>query len=230
MLDTLQRYIPVVKAIREVADYRRQEVLEVGGGVLGGIGELMPECKFINYDFIESGSTLPNVTNVRSRGTNLQYPDNFFNISICVDAIEHIEKPADKKAMIGELIRVTKKRIILAVPCGREGWKMVKRFGDYYYGHHVEKLEMLDQHLKYGHPDRDEIIHYIKSTAGGDSLRIQIKKNANIRIWYYLITMQFRFPRFFAHKTMKSFTFFNPLFSLFNSGVPLRYIFIIDKA
>ncbi|MDR0303210.1 MAG: class I SAM-dependent methyltransferase, partial [Chitinispirillales bacterium] len=49
--------------------------------------------------------------------TNLQFPDKYFDVVICTHTLEHIRKP--EKAL-SELIRVSKKRLIIVVPQQRE--------------------------------------------------------------------------------------------------------------
>lgn len=61
---------------------------------------------------------------------NLKYPDNHFDVVICSEVLEHLYNPI--KAM-GELKRVTKKKLIISIPY--EPFFTIWRFMIWEFGH-----------------------------------------------------------------------------------------------
>lgn len=71
---------------------------------------------------------------------NLPYVDNFFDLTICSEVLEHLEEP--EKALL-ELKRVSKKYVLLSVP--HEPWFRISSFlsGKYLktWGNHQEHVQ-----------------------------------------------------------------------------------------
>ncbi|MCL1946426.1 MAG: class I SAM-dependent methyltransferase [Chitinivibrionia bacterium] len=86
------------------------------GYLLKQIAKKYPNIKCIGGD-IAPRKIDENIEVLSTDITNLQHPDKYFDIVLCTHTLEHIREP--KKALL-ELIRVTKKRLIIAVPRQRE--------------------------------------------------------------------------------------------------------------
>lgn len=99
-------------------------VLDVGFGLGYGLNILAikarevsgvdVDVKVLNYCKNTLQGRNPRLANlVLYDGYNLDYPDNYFDISCCVDVIEHVE---DFDKLIKEMLRVSKKGIFLSTP------------------------------------------------------------------------------------------------------------------
>jgi len=86
------------------------------GYLLKLIAKKYPNVKCIGGD-IAPRKIDENIEVISTDITDLRHPDKHFDIVLCTHTLEHIREP--KKALL-ELIRVTKKRLIIAVPRQRE--------------------------------------------------------------------------------------------------------------
>lgn len=99
-------------------------VLDVGcnkGYLLGEIAALNPNVQCSGVDFAPPENTLKENTPFKiyeaDISRELPFPDRSFDMVFCTHTLEHLRNP--QKAL-SELIRVTKKRLIIVVPCQRE--------------------------------------------------------------------------------------------------------------
>lgn len=53
------------------------------------------------------------INTIKTNATNICFPDNFFDVVICSEVLEHI---ADYEKAVRELLRVTKKQLVITVP------------------------------------------------------------------------------------------------------------------
>ena len=86
------------------------------GYLLKLIAQKYPEIKCIGGDIVPRKID-GNIEVLSTDITNLQHPDKHFDIVLCTHTLEHIREP---KIAFSELLRVTKKRLIVAVPRQRE--------------------------------------------------------------------------------------------------------------
>lgn len=78
-----------------------------------GIGKHLEGIEYLK-DAIELGKkTYPDIKITEGSIYNLPYKDNFFDLVLCTEVLEHLEEP--EKAL-KELIRVSKKYLVISVP------------------------------------------------------------------------------------------------------------------
>lgn len=93
------------------------KIIELGCGLspfLEKTRENFKECYGVDYSYktLElARSKYPKVNYFLTDALETPFPDNFFDVSVAGEVLEHIEKP---KNLIKELKRITKKRIIIS--------------------------------------------------------------------------------------------------------------------
>lgn len=109
------------KLLNEVGN--PQKIIEVGAGegyLTNIVAQKFPECEIwasdLAKDILAVAPKILRGQNVHISVDdieNLSYPDNFFDLCICCEVLEHISNP--KKAL-SEIKRVTKGKVIFSVP------------------------------------------------------------------------------------------------------------------
>jgi ubiquinone/menaquinone biosynthesis C-methylase UbiE len=91
------------------------------GFLLKRVKEAHPDLVCSGIDFVEPAQddTPPEQQFKYIKGDliNMPFDDNAFDTVLCTHALEHV---TEYKAAIQELIRITKRRLIIVVPCQRE--------------------------------------------------------------------------------------------------------------
>jgi len=142
MLNRWIRYFPV----RDLLDSDQAEpMLEVGSGNLG-LGEFISR-PFIGCDVLfDRKLILPLMTPVCASGTRLPFKDAAFNTVLCLDTMEHVPRSA-RRAFTEELLRVSKKVLIIGAPMGDAAAAADQRLHEYYDRRNVAEPLWLTEHI-----------------------------------------------------------------------------------
>lgn len=218
------RYLPIVSDIKK--NFRQQSVLDVGSGGLGIAPYLKSRVTGVDLDFKPPFHPLLN--RVKGSALKLAFKDKTFDIVIGVDLLEHIKENEREKAVF-EILRVAKKRAYLAVPCGKEAEKQDKLLNYYFRQKFGYNYHFLEEQLKYGLPEEEDLVKIIKHAARilNKKINIKIIDNENLQLREFLmkgwITNNL-LVNFFYRKFM---LITIPLLRLFNQRPVYRKIFII---
>ena len=155
-LNQLVRMEPVLALVRELGP--AGTLLDVGSGSRGLAPWLPPGWRVTAADssFEDYGSAAgPSgqaaeavVADVRE----LPFADAQFDAVVALDLLEHVP-PADRERALGELRRVTRRRLIVACPAGAEALAADRRLASGL----KRPPGWLDEHLANGFPDRAEV-------------------------------------------------------------------------
>ena len=173
--DKLQRYLPFVP-------YLEGSVLDVGGGT-GDLYDLSGNKNVtifdINYEELNIAKK-KGLKIVKGDALKLPFNDKSFDTVISVATLEHISKEKRNK-FLDELIRVSKKRILIYTPYGETGEKYDKKLYDF-----RKKIGREDkwtlEHIKNGLPRIEELKNKFPNA--------KIKKIQNSQSWYFLMILQ----------------------------------------
>lgn len=211
---------------RKVGQYidTDQSILDVGG-------ELGHLSQFINANKI----VVANLTtgDIIIKKNELPFSENSFDIVCSIDVLEHVPKKS-RQNFINRLYQVSKKRVILSFPIGTEHHiAYEKEIKDYLKNKGID-VTYLNEHIKNGLPEPEEIKQYTKN------YKTHIYYSGNIFLNRYLFKMflfdpRIRFVRkiiYWAKLLGNCIT--NPLFYFFLSekkfsGSVNRAYVIIDK-
>ncbi|HUW21968.1 MAG TPA: class I SAM-dependent methyltransferase [Candidatus Bathyarchaeia archaeon] len=227
MLDVVARYAPVVNKIKKYPP-KDKKIVEIGG-TGEGLGFYLPNYQIYDCDIRFVENLLPNTNPVKGRGEKIPLPDNFAEIIVSVDTLEHLPTFRKRTQMIKEMIRVAARLVILAVPTGTKSKQAIEKFGQLFKAKYPNiDYQYLNEHLKYQPPENGEIIKTIKEA--GIPVRVSIKKNTNIKVWLLFQRFYLRFPKLYLIFRYRRFWYhlLKPVFPLLNQGETLRTIFFVQ--
>ncbi len=206
------RYLPIVSEILK-NDY--QTILEVGSGGLGITPYLGREVTGLDRHF--DPPIHPLVKTKIGSALKIPFEDKSFDVVISVDMLEHLPSTQRKKA-IAEILRVTKKEIILAVPTGQESLNQDQELAAFYKKINRNNYPFLTEHKSFGLPSKEEI----KSQLGDNVI---MEQNEPLRLRSFLMrgwmTKNFITKLFYWKILLLAI----PLFKLFDKKPYYRTIF-----
>jgi 2-polyprenyl-3-methyl-5-hydroxy-6-metoxy-1,4-benzoquinol methylase len=78
-----------------------------------GIGKRLEGIEYLQAAIDLGKQTYPDIKIVKGNIYELPYKDNSFDLVLCTEVLEHLEKPQDA---LKELVRVSKKYLVISVP------------------------------------------------------------------------------------------------------------------
>jgi len=227
MLDVVLRYIPLVRAVKKL-NIKPKRIVEVGGAG-EGISFYLPDYEIIDCDISFVKNILPNVKPVKNKTSELPLPNNYVDILVSTDMLEHLSTYKQREKMVKEMLRVARKKVVLGVPVGKDSINAVKIFGLWFKKKWPKiKNQYVTEHMKYGQPLEKDILMMIKNS--GFKNRVYIEKNTNIKLWLVFQRFYMRFPKLYLIFRYRRFWYhvLNPFSFLFNYGKTMRIIFFIN--
>jgi hypothetical protein len=173
--DLYARYRIAAQIIEAVREEPRAQLLDVGGGPGGTLGDFLPE-----HDVIASDLHLPSHWHTRAPdlvladGAQLPFADGAFDAVVSMDTLEHVP-PERRPVLLREAVRVSRGWVVAGCPCATPGvadadaalLSVVRtRFGEDF-----DTVHVLTEHLTYGHPDPDAMEQALVE-AGAEVARI----------------------------------------------------------
>lgn len=155
--DVFERHKTIARTIRP-----KETVLDVGGGI-DALKRFIDNEVFVSN--LQSGDVLAD-------GRNLPFENNSFEVVTSVDVLEHVPQK-DRKRFVEELLRVSKKKIILSVPLGtKQHLEAEKKILSFLEKRGIES-EYLKEHVQRGLPEEEELKKYVdkytvKTVYSGD--------------------------------------------------------------
>ena len=183
------RYLPAVKFIKKQKTKNKKRelsILEVGSGGLGIAPYLKMPVTGVDTEFVPPFHPL--LHRVVGDATKLQFNNDSFDIAICIDMLEHL--PQSKRQLaIMEIVRVTKKLLIIGVPCGKLAAEHDQKTRDNYINRHKTGYKFADEHIKYGLPEAVDILNYIEKAAKQrqKKIKVTVKGNFNLGLRRFLM-------------------------------------------
>ncbi|BDV41759.1 hypothetical protein GURASL_06820 [Geotalea uraniireducens] len=219
--DAALRYFPISDTILEMGG--EASILEVGSGCTGITPYIPHKVTGVDVSFEQPVS--PNLTPVLLSGENLPFNDSSFDIVVSVDMLEHVPAP-NRPTVISELLRVARKRVYLAVPCGNESEEHDRLLNDLYTARHGEAYPFLVEHVENGLPTAQEISTLLELAAADvvKKIRVRSAPNVNLKIREWFSRIWIRSP--------KAYGLLSPLICIFrrfyNFGNCYRRIFMVE--
>lgn len=163
--DHYARYRLAAEVIEAVG---ARTILDVGGGP-GSLASFCPERQVVATDLNPPGrwhAAAPAL--VVADGVQLPFAEDSFQCVVTLDTLEHVAQ--DKRAaLLDEAVRVAREWVLVVCPCATPGVAdadeallsiVRRRFGDEF-----PTVDVLTEHLAYGHPDPAEIASRLDTTA-----------------------------------------------------------------
>jgi SAM-dependent methyltransferase len=185
MLDRCPRYLPILEFLegRSV-----DSILEVGCGPRG-LGEFRSE-DFIGCDVSFPPERSQCLIPVVAKGQSLPFRDETFDLVLCQDTLEHVP-PDCRIALVEELLRVSRKHVIVGFPRGK--WALL---ADRVYRFYHERIrcfppvDWVTEHMKIPPVDVREFENFLNSHP----LSIRRINRENVAMHVLLIAVE-HFPR-----------------------------------
>lgn len=169
MLNQLVRYEPVLRLVAEIGG---GELLDAGSGSVGISRWLGPrwtvtavDTHFDDYGGAR-GPAQDEVSRVFADVRELPFGDGAFDVTVALDLVEHVPE-ADRDRAIGELSRVTRRRLILGCPAGAPAFAADRRLAEYCRRHGLPLPGWLEEHMAIGFPEASDLSRAL--TPAGDA-------------------------------------------------------------
>lgn len=148
-------------------------VLDVGGGP-GVLSAFVDDREVVACDVaVETDPRVAAATLVLADGTRLPFADGSFDAVVSLDTLEHVP-PAGRPALLREASRVADGWLLIVCPCATDGVadadSAVLAYLRQRFGEQFASVEVLTDHLSYGHPDPDDVAGHLART-GADVVR-----------------------------------------------------------
>lgn len=179
-LDAALRYLPVAGHLDRL---RPDNVLDVGSAGTG-LSRYWGK-RTIGLDVhIDPREVGPLTTPVMGSGACLPFRDESVDVVVSSDVLEHVPVP-DRSEMLSEMIRVARREVIIAVPCGRASHLAEMEVNAVYREKTGSSHPWLKEHLLYGLPEARTLEQVIRSLAlaHGKDTSIEVKGNMNLWLW-----------------------------------------------
>ncbi len=209
--DIALRYLPIVYDIRKTPNIRT--ILDVGSGSLGITPYLKQNVTGVDVTF--RGPSSQYLKGVKSPADRLPFKNKSFDVSVCADTLEHVPKNRRGK-VIRELVRVTKKKIYITIPCG----KSAEREDKLLFNRLAWEEPYLKEHIIYGLPKEKEIIKYFP-------LNYTVRNLTNIYLHRFILKAQFSSNRLGKFISSVIFILLLPISLKINLYPTYRKLFII---
>jgi SAM-dependent methyltransferase len=224
-LDAALRYLPVAEHLERSG---AEQVLDVGSGGAGlslywGRSTIALDLSFSPAGY---GSL---VRPVLGSATALPFKARSIEVIVSSDVLEHIPR-GDRTRVLSEMLRVARRQIIVAAPCGQRAHEAEREVARVYREKNDGTHRWLQEHLDHGLPEAEEVEEAIRSLARehGGRARIRVAKNTNLRLWKWL----FRHYLGGGPRTARLIRYYLlaliPVLRRIHWGEPYRKIFFVD--
>ncbi len=187
-LDAALRYLPIAEHLNRSG---AEQVLDVGSGGAGlslywGRRTIALD---VSLPLALQGSL---IRPVLGTATALPFRDRSIEVIVSCDVLEHIPQ-ADRSEVLSEMVRVARRQIIVAAPCGQLAHQAEEEVAQVYREKTNGGHPWLQEHLDHGLPDATELETTIRSLAEARDRRasIQVQKHMNLKLWKWLFRHYF---------------------------------------
>ena len=222
------RYYPVVKAIKKL-NLEDSKILEVGPGSLGIIPYLKREIDGVDVDF--SGPKTKLLNKIKGKANNLPFAKNAYDVAISVDVLEHLRKE-ERQDAIYEILRVTKRLVVIVVPVGELAQEQDKKLDEYFFKKFGRRNQYLEEHVSNGLPKTEEILVFIDKSLRKLNKKAKVESFPNLNLLAREILMKtwITKSKFSYYLYLKGYLLFMPFLKLLNFGNCYRRVFVIELA
>jgi SAM-dependent methyltransferase len=217
--DAAWRYLPMARALTPAVG-RRARVLDVGAGGVG-IAPYVP-----NPCVLTDAGPAPcrRAPFVQADCLRLPFPDRTFPAVVSADLLEHLA-PAARPRAVAEMLRVTKRILIVAAPTGEAALEQ-DRYLRSVADDDSSLRGFLDEHLACGLPQGEELVEWVTAAAPDRFARPQVRvgRNANLTVRRLMMRGIVAADEWGAIIRVRLWTPLAPLLSRLNTGRCYRTI------
>jgi len=235
----LNQFIRYIHPTRFIVENRLENILEVGSGTQG-IGPYIRK-RFVGLDsdfrdYAGEKITLhQHMIPIRALAWQLPFRDEAFDCILCLDTLEHVEE-SRRNLVVSELIRVSKRHVILGFPSGAKAFECDENLYKYYKRKRKEIPIWLEEHIRNGFPPQSAI----SDMVGKNGLKCISTQNDNVTFHYInAILEQTKYMHVFPYliykisllslRHMRSLVLMEKIISTIDRGESYREILYISK-
>lgn len=218
------RYLPIIDEIRRSKNSR---ILEVGSGGMGITPYLRRKVTGVDTKFYPPYHHL--LKQVTASAMKLPFRDNSFDMVFSVDMLEHLKKK-DRGVAIKEMIRVSNKKVIIGIPCGKIALNQDIELNNYFQKLYKKSYPFLEEQINFGLPEKSDIHDTIISSAKVFNKQIKITIIGNENLWVRKMLMKaWMIKNGILNLFLRKFLLLTlPILKKMNTEPTYRQIFIID--
>lgn len=224
--DIAFRYYPVLDLIRK-NHFNDLKILEFGSGDYG-IAPFLKR-KIVGLDINFSSQKYDLLEKFEYGGSIFPFSNNQFDLTLSVDSFEHII-PSERQMIVDEILRVTKKAVILMIPCGALSSNADKNLKKFFYKKNGRSDRFLDEHITNGLPEKSEVFKMIRAGAeknGKEVIFMKSRKMLNLKIRFFFMKCMMS-NNFLLKIIYYLFLILLPFRKFLNFGACYREIFLIE--
>lgn len=224
-IEPAMRYMPIVRDVR--AHGCVDQVTEIGSGSRGITPYLGHKIVGVDMGFDEPVSSL--LEPVCASALDLPFPSSSRPCVVSTDMLEHIP-PESRQRAVDELVRITQRLLILAVPAGPGAESQDRALDTLYTEEHGVALPFLTEHVENGLPTAEQVAELVRTSVerSGRNASIAFHKNGNLGVRMWLMRIWIRTPRPSAQWTWTALNHLHPLLSRMNFGECYRTIAVVE--
>ena len=178
------RYLPIVDQIQKLEG--NLNILDIGSGGLGIAPYIRREVTGIDLKF--SPPFHPALKKVTANATKLPFKNNTYDVVVSVDMLEHLNAN-NRLLAIDEMLRVVRKVLFIAVPCGDISAKQDRELDKLYFDKYKTHYHFLEEQLSFGLPEAGDIKKSIIFSAKRMHKKIRMTEEGNesIKLRWFLM-------------------------------------------
>lgn len=150
MLNWAARYFPILRILERYQLLKDGTLLEIGSGPFG-IGTFR-KVPFIGCDVAFASAPKWPMTPMIASAANLPIDDRSFDVVLGSDVLEHIP-PELRGTVIQEAMRVARRLVIFAFPCGDAAHNSDKQLKETYLRRNLPVPVWLEEHMEAAFPE-----------------------------------------------------------------------------
>jgi hypothetical protein len=170
----------------------------------------------------------PHLVPALAHGDCLPFRDRSFDVTINIDVLEHV--PVERRrGVIGELLRVSRRGVFLAVPCDAPAEQQDRELDARYLAQFGTRYPFLIEHVTNGLPTRAGILDDLARAIEKDGRKARLTVVPNVNLTLRRAYMSLWISRYKPVRLM--YWLLSPLhrvWRLTNWGACYRQIFVVD--
>jgi len=185
----LNQFIRYIHPTRFIVENRLENILEVGSGTKGIGPYIRKRFVGLDSDFRDyTGEKIPlhrQMIPIRALAWQLPFREETFDCVLCLDTLEHVEE-SRRSLVVSELIRVSKRHVILGFPSGAKAFECDKKLYKYYERKRKKIPIWLEEHIRNGFPPQSAIYDIVLKKG----IKCISTQNDNITFHYVIAILE----------------------------------------
>lgn len=225
--DIAMRYLPIVRLIDE-AGLRRQ-VTDIGSGRVGIAPYLKERITGVDQGLGADGGDVHRLMDpVDASVLDTPFDDRSRPCVISVDMLEHLP-PQLRQQAVDELVRITGKLLVIAVPCGPAAEEHDREIMELFRSVRGVDYRFMLEHVENGLPSEADLQGYVDKALAthGRQAKVRLVPNANLRLRMFLMR-RWIYKRLADKAAWVALTWLSPLLARQNQGVTYRQLAVVE--